>query len=124
DAPTAGGRFLKAFFFSAQTLSTVGYGTIAPRGAGASSLSPLEAMMGLMGFALATGLLFGRVSRPSARIGFSEKMVIAPYQDGLSLQFRIVNQRRNSLMELEAKVMLMTVEGAGTGYKRSYRILN
>jgi len=124
DAPTELGRFMNAFFFSAQTLSTVGYGTMAPRGFAANCVSSLESMLGLMGFALATGLLFGRVSRPSAKIGFSEKMVIAPYQDGLSLQFRIVNQRRNSLMELEAKVMLMTVEGAGTGYKRSYQILN
>ena len=123
DAPTGLGRFMNAFFFSAQTLSTVGYGTMAPRGFAASCVSSLEAMLGLMGFALATGLLFGRVSRPSAKIGFSEKMVIAPYQDGVSLQFRIVNQRRNSLMELEAKVMLMTVEGAGTGHKRTYQIL-
>src|SRR5262249_33749795 len=49
--------------------------------------------------------------------------VVAPYQNGASLQFRIVNQRRNSLMELEAKVMLMTVEGSGTESKRTYKIL-
>ena len=51
-----------------------------------------------------------RVSRPSARIGFSEQMVVAPYQDGMSLQFRVVNRRRNDLMEIEARVLLMTVE--------------
>src|SRR5215831_18372724 len=90
EAPTALARFMNAFFFSAQTLSTVGYGTIAPRGLAANSLAALESMVGLMGFALATGLLFGRVSRPSAKIAFSESMVMAPYQNGASLQFRIV----------------------------------
>src|SRR3984893_11509622 len=71
DDPTTFGRFMNVFFFIAQTLSTVGYGALAPRGMAASSVAAVEAMLGLMGFALATGLLFGRVSRPSARIGFS-----------------------------------------------------
>ena len=123
DAPSGMGRFLNDYFFSAQTLTTVGYGSMSPRGLAAQALSSLEAMVGLMGFALATGLLFGRVSRPSAKIGFSEKMAIAPYQDGWSLQFRIVNRRSNSLMELEAKMMLMTVEGVGANPKRTYQIL-
>jgi inward rectifier potassium channel len=123
DAPTAFGRFMNIFFFSAQTLSTVGYGTLAPRGTAASSLAALEAMLGLMGFALATGLLFGRVSRPSARIGFSDNVVVAPYQDGTSLQFRIVNQRLNSLMELQARVMLMIVESVDGELRRSFKIL-
>ena len=124
DAPTAFGRFMNVFFFSAQTLSTVGYGTLAPRGMAASSLAAVEAMLGLMGFALATGLLFGRVSRPSARIGFSSNVVVAPYQDGTSLQFRIVNQRLNSLMELQARVMLMVVESVEGELRRNFKILN
>jgi inward rectifier potassium channel len=124
DAPTAFGRFMNFFFFSAQTLSTVGYGTLAPRGMAASSLAAVEAMLGLMGFALATGLLFGRVSRPSARIGFSSNAVVAPYQDGTSLQFRIVNQRLNSLMELQARVMLMVVESVEGELRRNFKILN
>jgi inward rectifier potassium channel len=124
EARTAFERFMNAFFFSAQTLSTVGYGSLAPHGLAANTLSAFEALLGLMGFALATGLLFGRFSRPSARIGFSDKMVIAPYQDGVSLQFRIVNERENSLMELEAKVMLMTVEGAAPESRRIYKVLS
>jgi inward rectifier potassium channel len=123
EARTAFERFMNAFFFSAQTLSTVGYGSLAPSGMAANALSAFEALLGLMGFALATGLLFGRFSKPSARIAFSQKMVIAPYQDGVSLQFRIVNERRNSLMELEAKVMLMTVEGAESASSRVYKVL-
>jgi inward rectifier potassium channel len=123
DAPTSFERFMNVFFFSAQTLSTVGYGTLSPRGLAASSLAAVEAMLGLMGFALATGLLFGRVSRPSARIGFSDNVVMAPYQDVTSLQFRIVNQRLNSLMELQVRVMLMLVESQDGELRRSYKIL-
>jgi inward rectifier potassium channel len=123
DAVTAGGRFLDAFFFSSHTLSTVGYGNMSPHGRAAESLSAFEALVGVLGFAVATGLLFGRVSRPSARLGFSERMVAAPYQDGMSLQFRVVNRRPNSLMELEARVMLMTVDPADHGLRRNYSML-
>ena len=123
DAPTNFAHFLNSFFFSAHTLTTVGYGSISPKGTSANFVAAFEAMVGLMGFALATGLLFGRVSRPSARIGFSGKMLIAPYQDGTSLQFRIVNLRTNNLMELEARVMLMVVEGSPGKLKRDFQVL-
>jgi inward rectifier potassium channel len=116
-AATAGTRFLDDFFFSAHTLTTVGYGNLAPASVSANSIAAFEAMVGLMGFALATGVLFGRVSRPSAKIGFSENALIAPYQDGTSLQFRIVNLRPNVLIELSANVMLMTVENGARQYQ-------
>lgn len=116
-------RFLDAFFFSSHTLTTVGYGSIAPRGMGANTVAAFESLVGVLGFAVATGLLFGRVSRPSARIGFSETMVVAPYQDASALEFRAVNRRPNSLMELEATVMLMTVEPENGGAKRRYQLL-
>jgi inward rectifier potassium channel len=119
DAPTAARRFAYTFFFSAHTLTTVGYGSISPRGLEAHLLASFESLVGVLGFALATGLLFGRFSRPSARIGFSDGMVVAPYREGTSLQFRVVNRRMNSLMEMEAKVMLMTV----VQQKRSYELL-
>ena len=110
-ASTPAARFFNDFFFSAHTLTTVGYGNLAPSGVAANSIAAFEAMVGLMGFALATGLLFGRVAKPSARIGFSESALITPYQDQSSLQFRIVNLRPNVLIELQAIVLLMTVEG-------------
>jgi inward rectifier potassium channel len=123
DAPTAWGRFLNDFFFSSHTLSTVGYGNISPKGTAANVAASFEALVGVLGFAVATGLLFGRVSRPSARIGFSESMVVAPYQNGAGLQFRVVNRRANSLMELEAKLLLMTVETDNGEHRRSYHML-
>ncbi len=123
EAPTALGRFLYTFFFSAHTLTTVGYGSISPKGLGAHLLASFESLVGVLGFAIATGLLFGRFSRPSAKIGFSDHMVAAPYRGGTSLQFRIVNRRRNSLTELEARVMLMTVVSQDGQPKRVYELL-
>lgn len=120
EAATAFGRFLNAFFFSAHTLTTVGYGNIWPDGAFANSVAALEALLGLLAFALATGLVFGRFSRPVARVAFSKQMVVAPYQDGTSLQFRIANRRSNNLMEVEARVLMMTVENTGGGLQRKY----
>jgi inward rectifier potassium channel len=123
DSPTALGRFLNVFFLSSHTLTTVGYGNFAPAGVTANMLAALEAMTGLMGFALATGLLFGRVSKPSARIGFSDKALIASYQDRTSIQFRVVNLRSNVLLELQASVLLMTVEGPLGQAERKSRTL-
>ena len=103
------GSFGNAYFVSTQTLTTVGYGHISPRGLVTSTLAALEGMLGVMGFAVLTGILYGRVSRPSARFVFSRKMLVAPYRDGTGLQFRVANRRRNVLMELQASVILMTV---------------
>lgn len=116
-------EYASAFFFSVHTLTTVGYGSVYPEGIPTNTVSALEAMTGLLGFALATGLLYGRFSRPSAKILFSDRMVIAPYQDGTALMFRVANRRSNVLMEIEATMMLMTVEDGSAHAKRSYAIL-
>jgi inward rectifier potassium channel len=118
-------RFLQCFFFSSQTVTTVGFGALAPANKTANLIAALEALTGLLGFAVATGLLFGRVSRPSARVGFSEHALISPYQEGTSLQFRMVNRRANTLIEPEVTLMLMTVNrNHGTGpERREFKIL-
>ncbi len=116
-------RFLTAVFFSSQTLTTVGFGAIAPHSRIANVVAAFEALIGLLGFAVATGVLLGRVSKPSARIGFSERALMAPYQDGRALQLRVVNRRKNSLMELEATVMLMTVDRVDGTMKRDFSVL-
>jgi len=99
-----GEKFMEVFFFSSQTLTTLGYGRIAPVGSLASSVSAFEAMIGLLGFALATGLLYGRFSRPQAKLLYSENAVVAPYRDGTGLMFRLTNMRRNQLIEVDIDV--------------------
>jgi inward rectifier potassium channel len=120
SARTALGRFLNAFFFSSQTLTTVGYGTLYPATTLTNMLSSAESMLGLMGFAVATGFLVARLSRPKARIGFSRSILVAPSPGGPSLQFRIVNRGVSNLMEVEAQVLLMTVERGDGGLQRKY----
>ena len=114
---------LNAFFFSVQTLTTVGYGSIAPRAIGSNVIASVEAVLGVMGFAFGAGLIYGRFSRPTARIVWSGQALIAPYQGKTSLQFRVANQRSNALVDLEAAVMLMTVEGTGEKHRRTYALL-
>jgi len=123
DTSTPLSRFLSAFFFSAQTFTTVGYGRISPDSVLANLIAAFQALLGLMALAIATGLLFGRFSRPAARIAFSRQMVVAPYQSGTSLQFRIANRRSNNLMEIEARMLLMTVEPSDGGRLRKYKPL-
>jgi len=123
DTSTALSRFMSAFFFSAQTFTTVGYGRISPDGVATSLVASVQALLGLMALAIGTGLLFGRFSRPAARLAFSRQMVVAPYQSGTSLQFRVANRRSNNLMEVEARMMLSTVESSENGQTRKYKYL-
>jgi inward rectifier potassium channel len=104
-----------AFFFSTQTLSTVGYGSIYPFGLAAHLVSALEVTLGVGGFALAASLMFARFSRPSAKLIFSRQMVVAPYRDQTGLEFRVANQRSNVMMEVEAEMILTTVEQDAQG---------
>ena len=121
---TPADAFLTAFFFSVQTFTTVGYGHIAPQGVAVSFVAAIEAMSGWLCFALATGLLYGRFARPSANLAFSEKALVAPFNEGKGLMLRIANRRRNVLMELEATLLMMTVEQADGALKRRYQRLD
>ncbi len=114
-AAMLGGRFSQAFFFSIQTFATIGYGQIAPNGIAANLTVTIEALVGLMYQALATGLLFARFTRPTAAVLFSRRAVVAPYGDGRGLMFRIVNQRKNEIIELEAQVLFSAMEPDGRG---------
>jgi inward rectifier potassium channel len=104
-------KFWDAFFFSAQTVSTVGYGHMYPYGMLASSVSAIESMIGLLAFALATGLLYGRFSRPSARITYSKEILVAPYRDDHhAIMFRLANQRRSTLIDLQIELNFSYLE--------------
>ncbi len=103
---SGGQRFFEAFNFSVQTISTIGYGNITPRGTAANLLVAAESLVGLLGFALATGFLFARFSRPGAKIRFSRQAVIAPYQGIRGLEFRIANERNSQLTNVQTTVVL------------------
>src|SRR5262249_56922076 len=90
-------------------------GQIAPNGVPANVVVTVEALVGLMYQALATGLLFARFTRPTAALLFSDRAVVAPYNDGQALMFRIVNRRRNEVIQLEAQVLLSAMEPDGRG---------
>lgn len=114
------GRFGDAFFFSVQTSATIGYGNITPQGLAANLLVTLDAFFGLLGLALATGVLFSRFARPHARILFSRQAVVAPYGDASGLMFRIANERSNQLLEVHATVTLTRRETTPRGRERRF----
>lgn len=99
-------EFFHAFFFSVQTFTTVGYGATSPIGWMTNMIASVEAMLGLISFAFATGLLYGRFSRPNAKFMFSDNMLISPYNKTNALMFRVANERSNVLMEVEISVLI------------------
>jgi inward rectifier potassium channel len=120
---TSFARLEDSFFFSVQTLATIGYGRLTPNGSLVNLLVTFEALVGLMGFALATGLLFARFSRPTARIVFSRSAVVAPFRGGTALMFRVANQRSNQLSEVSATVSLSRLQTTPTGRVRRFHEL-
>jgi inward rectifier potassium channel len=97
-------EFIDVFFFSSQTFTTVGYGRIAPVGFTASLVATFEAFLGLLTFAIATGLFYGRFSRPRAYLKFSDIAVIAPFKEGSALMFRLAPYKNNSLTDADVIV--------------------
>ena len=99
-------RFGQAFFFSIQTYTTVGYGHINPSGFLTSFVAAIEALFGLLSFAIATGLFYGRFSKPKAYIQFSKNALISPFKDGTALMFRVCPSKNTDLTDVEAKITL------------------
>ncbi len=97
-------KFAEAFFFSAQTFTTVGYGRISPTGILTSAIASFEALIGLLTFAVATGLMYGRFSKPTAFIRFSDHALIAPFKSGTALMIRISPFKNTILSDGEAKM--------------------
>lgn len=119
--PVADGPvFLRAFFFSVESFATIGYGHIVPVGVAANLLVTVEALINIVGVALATGLVFARFSRPMAKILYSTNAIVAPYRNGTALEFRIANQRSSQIIEIEAKVILSKIENSGGATSRKF----
>lgn len=116
--------FLNGFFFSAQTLTTVGYGGIAPQGTTANIIAAFEAMIGLLGFSFITGLLYGRFSKANASIHFSENLILRDFKENTALMFRLMNSRKTVMIEPEATVTLSILEEDenGKSKRQFYRL--
>jgi inward rectifier potassium channel len=108
-------NFANAYFFSSQTLTTVGYGHISPQGLVTSIVASIESFAGLLAFALISGLLYGRFSRPRAKIVFSEQMLVAPYGKGQALMFRMGHASKSELIETEVQMLIAINQRDETG---------
>ena len=110
-----------AFYFSAQTITTVGYGAMAPKGILSGMISSFEALVGLLSFSFVTGLLYGRFSRPKAGVTFSDQIIVRPFNEGKALMFRLMSSRGSIMIEPEVSCTLSTmVQQESGGFRRQF----
>lgn len=113
--------FENAIYFSAQTFTTVGYGAVSPNSTGTNILAVLESFSGLVFFAIATGLLYGRFSKASSKIAFTKNAIITPFEGGDAVMFKIVNLRNNVLLNTKVNCLLILDENANqTAFNKQY----
>lgn len=117
--------FWQCYFFSLQTFTTVGYGGLHPRGLLTNTIAGLEAFLGLMTFALATGALYGRFSRPVSSIKYSPNILIAPFKEGKALMLMLCNNKKGNLANVEAKLNFSWIDEDPDGKPiRRYTVLD
>ena len=113
--------FVNAFFFSSQTITTLGYGAMAPTNISAGIVSSFEAFFGLLSFSFVTGLLYGRFSKPKASIQFSDSIIYRDFNDGKALMFRLMNSKTDMMINPRVTVTLAITElGDELQYKRNF----
>ncbi len=112
--------FLDAFFFSVQTMGTIGYGAMYPGSTAANVVVVVESIVSLLMTAIATGLVVAKISRPTAMVVFSRHAVISPFDGAPTLMFRLGNQRGNQLVDAQIRAVLYRTERLGDG-KTFYR---
>lgn len=124
EAGSAWGRYAEAFFFSVQTMTTVGYGALLPGNTAANALVTVEALLGLGGFAVVAAVIFARLARPQSRMAFSDRAVVAPYGDGRGFEFRVVNRRRDELVQVRAEVVYARLKRRNGSVTRTFHRLD
>lgn len=115
------GFFMECYFFGFQTLTTVGYGSVSPFKHFAALIASLEALYGILSFALATGLLYGRFSRPKAQVLFADNALVSPYKDGTALMIKVANGRKNVLTDLEVSAIFKSAKLVDGQYRLVYQ---
>jgi len=118
------GSFTDAFFFSVQTMATIGFGVMAPATFYANVMVTIEALLGMASVAVAAGLIFARFSQPTARVLFSNVAVVTPFNGVPTLMFRCANERRNQIFEAQVHVDFARQETSAEGMdlRRSYEL--
>ena len=117
--------FLQCFYFSSQTFTTVGYGSLLPNGNIANILATIEAFIGFLSFSLATGILYGRFSKPNSKINFSNNIILTEHEEGKAVMFKMVNARKNVLLKAHADVILICdKKNSSTPFEKEYFKLN
>jgi len=116
--------FIDAFFFSVQSLSTIGYGAMYPETLYAQILVTFEVLVGLLLVAMATGLMFARFAQPKARVLFSKVAVISPFNEIPTLMLRVANQRDNRIIEARIQISLLKneISTEGMALRRFYNL--
>ncbi|MDD5247579.1 MAG: ion channel [Rhodocyclaceae bacterium] len=109
------GSFVDVLFFSIETLATVGYGEMFPGTVAGHAISSLEILVGLMSLAVVTGLVFARFSKPTARVLFSDKVVLRDFDGHRVLMLRVANERHNRMVEPTAHLGLLRLEQTAGG---------
>lgn len=124
-ANAAPGSFADAYYFSVQTMGTLGYGAMYPQGTAANLLVILESVCGLLITAVVTGLVFAKFSHPTARLVFCHRAVICPMEGVPTLMFRVGNERSNQIIDAHIRVVLMRTERTkeGTTFYRMHDLL-
>lgn len=117
---TLSGRWMSAIGMSIQTLTTVGYGSLFPNSTAAWLVAAIEGVFGILGFSLISAVIYARFARPTTRLAYGEKALIAPFQGGWSLQLRLANKRTTMLVEMEARLMLVMADVDDQGERLNY----
>ena len=118
------GSLLDAFFFSVQTMATIGYGRMTPVGSWPNAIVTFEAFFGIVYSALTTGLAFARFTRPTAGVRFSKVAVVGSHDGVKTFKFRVANDRSSHIVEAQLRLWLIaeSMTSEGERYRRSVEL--